>query len=124
MRWKSYKKTFGALVALALGIAGNNGTAADFNYNADAFHSAKPWTSEDFNNNPDNFQFIVVGDRTGGANVEGTFDLAAEQGQGPHTDRVRSILHAARHAVQGRQRPGLRRTGGPTPGAFFGGGDT
>ncbi len=26
----------------------------------------KPWTSEDFYNNPDNFQFAIVGDRTGG----------------------------------------------------------
>ena len=79
MRLKSNRKTVGALASLALGIAGNNVTAADFSYNADALTVAKPWTSEDFNNNPDNFQFIVVGDRTGGANVEGTFDLAAEQ---------------------------------------------
>lgn len=53
--------------------------AQDFSYDADAFSGAKPWTSEEFPNNPDNFQFVVIGDRTGGANVQGTFDLAADQ---------------------------------------------
>jgi hypothetical protein len=40
---------------------------------------AKPWTSENFKNNQDNFQFAIVGDRTGGANVEHTFKLAMGQ---------------------------------------------
>lgn len=68
-----------AILAILLGLAGTSGTAADFSYDAAALPGAKPWTSEDFNDNPSNFQFIVIGDRTGGANVEGTFDLAAEQ---------------------------------------------
>ena len=40
---------------------------------------AKPWTSENFKNDPDIFQFAIIGDRTGGANVAGTFDLAMNQ---------------------------------------------
>ncbi|UCF19082.1 MAG: hypothetical protein JSU87_14305, partial [Gemmatimonadota bacterium] len=46
-------------------------TAAAFNYDRAALPGAKPWTSEDFNNSPDNFQFAIIGDRTGGANVLG-----------------------------------------------------
>ena len=79
MRPSLHGRTYGALAALVLGIAGAKGSAADFSYDANAFSDAKPWTSEDFKDNPENFQFIVVGDRTGGANVEGTFDLAADQ---------------------------------------------
>ena len=60
-------------------MAGTNGIAADFSYDSEVLTGAKPWTSEDFNNSPENFQFLVVGDGTGGANVEGTFDLAADQ---------------------------------------------
>ncbi len=50
-----------------------------FAFDQVAFPEAKPWTSEDFKNNPDNFQFAIIGDRTGGANVEGTFELAMGQ---------------------------------------------
>ena len=50
-----------------------------FSYDEAALPAAKPWTSENFRNNPGNFQFAIVGDRTGGANVEGTFDLAVDQ---------------------------------------------
>ena len=50
-----------------------------FTYDSVAISSAKPWSSENFRNNPDNFQFAIVGDRTGGANVEGTFDFAMGQ---------------------------------------------
>jgi hypothetical protein len=50
-----------------------------FVYDQAAFPGAKPWTSENFKNNPDNFQFAIIGDRTGGANVQGTFDLAMDQ---------------------------------------------
>ena len=41
--------------------------------------AAKPWTSENFRNDPENFQFAIIGDRTGGANVQGTFPLAMDQ---------------------------------------------
>lgn len=40
---------------------------------------AKPWTSEEFQNDPDEFPFAVIGDRTGGANVQHTFALAMGQ---------------------------------------------
>ncbi len=54
-------------------------TTAAFSYDRAAFPGAKPWTSEDFRNSPDNFQFAIIGDRTGGANVLGTFRLALDQ---------------------------------------------
>ena len=50
-----------------------------FSYEEAAFADVKPWTSEDFRNNPENFQFAIIGDRTGGANAEGTFKLAMGQ---------------------------------------------
>jgi len=53
--------------------------AAVFSYDQAALSGAQPWTSKDFRNNPDNFQFAIIGDRTGGANVQGTFDLAMGQ---------------------------------------------
>ena len=53
--------------------------AAVFSYDTAEFSGAKPWTSEKFKNDPDNFQFAIIGDRTGGANVQGTFLLAMGQ---------------------------------------------
>jgi len=50
-----------------------------FHYDRTALPGAKPWTSESFRNNPDNFQFVIIGDRTGGANALGTFKLAMGQ---------------------------------------------
>lgn len=50
-----------------------------FSYDQSKVTKAKPWTSENFKNKPDNFQFAIIGDRTGGANVEGTFTRAMEQ---------------------------------------------
>ncbi|WP_455221374.1 hypothetical protein, partial [Kaarinaea lacus] len=50
-----------------------------FHYDRTALPGAKPWTSENFRNNPDNFQFVIIGDRTGGANALGTFKLAMDQ---------------------------------------------
>jgi hypothetical protein len=56
------------------------GSAAGvFSYDQTALSGAKPWTSKDFKNNPENFQFAIIGDRTGGANAQGTFDLAMGQ---------------------------------------------
>ena len=54
-------------------------TAAGFSYDKAALPKAKPWSNENFKNNPDNFQFVVIGDRTGGANAEETFQLAVGQ---------------------------------------------
>jgi hypothetical protein len=52
---------------------------APFQYDEAAFQGGKPWTSENFKNNPDNFQFAIIGDRTGGANVLRTFEMAMDQ---------------------------------------------
>ena len=53
--------------------------ASVFTYDETTFSNSKPWTSENFRNNPYNFQFAIIGDRTGGANAEGTFRLAMNQ---------------------------------------------
>lgn len=79
MRSEYLGRRWGALIAVSLAIAGTSGTAGDFRYDAEALPGAKPWTSQHFNDNPENFQFVVIGDRTGGANVEGTFALAVDQ---------------------------------------------
>ncbi len=50
-----------------------------FSYDETDFPDAKPWTSKEFRNNPENFKFAIIGDRTGGANAEGTFLLAMNQ---------------------------------------------
>jgi hypothetical protein len=50
-----------------------------FSYDPTELPNAKPWTSEDFSNGSDSFQFAIIGDRTGGANVQGTFRLAIDQ---------------------------------------------
>ena len=42
-------------------------SSAVFRYDQAAFPKAKPWTSENFKNNPDNFQFAILGDRGSGA---------------------------------------------------------
>jgi len=53
--------------------------AVVFSYDPAEFPETKPWTSENFKNNPDSFQFVVIGDRGGGANPLGTFDIAMDQ---------------------------------------------
>jgi len=55
------------------------GQTAAFSYDQAVLAGAKPWTSEAFENNPEEFQFAIIGDRTGGANVAGTFRLAIDQ---------------------------------------------
>lgn len=51
----------------------------EFLYDQAALPGAKPWTSQEFENNPEEFQFVIIGDRTGGANSEGTFALAMDK---------------------------------------------
>ena len=53
--------------------------ASVFVYDPADFPGAKPWTSEEFENNPEEFQFAIIGDRTGGANVQRTFEMATGQ---------------------------------------------
>jgi len=72
------------LAFMAMAMSGctamqNSGKKAAFSYDTAAIHDAKPWTSENFKNIPDNFQFAIIGDRTGGANALGTFKLAMNQ---------------------------------------------
>lgn len=55
------------------------GNITAFNYDKAALPGAKPWTSENFNNNPENFQFAVIGDRTGGSDPGGIFERAMDQ---------------------------------------------
>lgn len=50
-----------------------------FEYDSSVMSNVKPWTSEEFKNDSYNFQFAIIGDRTGGANAEGTFGLAMGQ---------------------------------------------
>jgi hypothetical protein len=57
----------------------NGDRAAAFRYDPAELSGAKPWTSENFKHDPDNFQFAIIGDRTGGANAQGTFALAMDQ---------------------------------------------
>lgn len=53
--------------------------ADEFSYDQQALSGSKPWTTAAFQNDPQEFQFVVIGDRTGGANAEGTFELAIDQ---------------------------------------------
>jgi hypothetical protein len=73
---------FLASVALLAAISCTQETGestAVFSYDTDRLSGAKPWTSEEFQNDPNEFQFAVIGDRTGGANAQGTFALAMNQ---------------------------------------------
>jgi len=53
--------------------------ASAFSYETERLAGAHPWTAKEFQNNPKAFQFVIVGDRTGGANVHKTFQLAVQQ---------------------------------------------
>ena len=71
-------RPLGIAVFFAL-LIGGPASSAEFSYDKEALPESKPWTSEDFNDDPDNFQFVIIGDRTGGANVQGTFKFAMDQ---------------------------------------------
>ena len=71
----------GTVIALAL-LTGSLSTPArsvEFSFDEQALPEAKPWTSEKFKSDPTNFQFVIIGDRTGGANAQRTFKLAMDQ---------------------------------------------
>ena len=57
------------IIIISLGCAPTRQEPVVFKYDRATFSAAKPWTSENFKNNPDNFQFVIIGDRSGGANV-------------------------------------------------------
>ena len=50
-----------------------------FSYDDARLSKEKPWTDQSFGKDPAEFQFVVIGDRTGGANQEHTFKLAIDQ---------------------------------------------
>ena len=54
-------------------------STAEFEYDSAALPGAKPWTPKNFQNDPEEFQFVIIGDRTGGANPQETFKLAMNQ---------------------------------------------
>lgn len=65
-------------VILQTGCTGNAGKTA-FTYDQAALPGAKPWTTAAFKNNPEDFHFAVIGDRTGGSDPGGIFDRAMDQ---------------------------------------------
>jgi hypothetical protein len=52
---------------------------AVFSYDQTLEAMARPWTSQKFRNDPNEFQFAIIGDRTGGANAQQTFKIAVGQ---------------------------------------------
>ena len=61
-------------------IAPNNAQdSTAFSYDQTLLAKAKPWTSKKFQSDPNEFQFVIIGDRTGGANPQETFKLAMGQ---------------------------------------------
>jgi len=68
-----------ALAALLALSTNDSSLAGEFGYDGKALPGAKPWTSQEFNNDSGKFQFAIIGDRTGGHNVEGTFEIAMGQ---------------------------------------------
>jgi len=66
------------IAVLASGCATQEKTsdAPVFSYENDRLTGARPWTDKEFRNNPEAFQFVIIGDRTGGANVQQTFQMA------------------------------------------------
>lgn len=78
------KLSFIALISLMLYGCTNSTQKTEkdvalFSYDKEAITDATPWTTENFKNDPENFQFAIIGDRTGAANPEGTFGLAMAQ---------------------------------------------
>lgn len=49
---------------------------SNFEFSQSEIIGAKPWTSENFKNNPDDFHFAILGDRGGGASPLGTYERA------------------------------------------------
>ena len=86
-----------ALMAFAFTVGCDGPTAiqtpekAAFSFDPAELPGAKPWTSENFKNNPDNFQFAIIGDRGGGANPQGTYERAIEQLNWLHPEFVMSV---------------------------------
>ena len=54
-------------------------SSTGFSYDQSRLAETKPWTDQVFQSDPSEFQFLIIGDRTGGANRQGTFNLAIDQ---------------------------------------------
>jgi 3',5'-cyclic AMP phosphodiesterase CpdA len=69
------------ILALTMGysVQGMTSEASPFSYETERLARAKPWTRKAFQNKPGEFQFVIIGDRTGGANALKTFQLAMPQ---------------------------------------------
>lgn len=81
MKMKLHNTILFVAIAMLSNVAMAENTAADsevFTHDK-RLTKAKPWTSQEFQNDPNEFQFAVIGDRTGGANVEKTFLHAVDQ---------------------------------------------
>jgi len=82
---KAMKSTMAAtilvLAVLASGCAVREkpSEASVFSYETKRLTRARPWTAKEFQNKPEDFQFVIIGDRTGGANVQKTFEMAVQQ---------------------------------------------
>ena len=78
---RCYSKVVGWTIVLALVAAVTSGPvfAADFSYDKKVLPGPTPWMSERIKTSSSAFQFVIIGDRTGGANKEGTFKLAIKQ---------------------------------------------
>jgi len=67
-------------VFLLVGVSLQNAYSDEvFKYDDTSISKIKPWTSESFKNNPEDFQFAVIGDRTGGSDPQGIFSRAVDQ---------------------------------------------
>jgi len=78
-RWVAAVAVALALLLGACATYRGDSRRAGFEYDSATFSTAKPWTSKTFKNDPDDFQFAIIGDRTGGANALHTFALAMDQ---------------------------------------------
>ena len=78
-RARTYLAPIAAFLLTAVVLLAGCASTGTFHYDNAALPGAKPWTSEAFNNKPDEFQFAVIGDRTGGSNLEGIFPRAIDQ---------------------------------------------
>ena len=85
MKSHNKMKLHNIILAVAIAMLSNiamaeNSTAASEVFTYDKrITKVKPWTSQAFQNDPNEFQFAIIGDRTGGANVEETFKHAVDQ---------------------------------------------
>ncbi len=68
-----------AVLASGCAVPRKTSEATVFSYETERLTGARPWTVKEFQNKPNAFQFVIIGDRTGGANQQGTFKLAMNQ---------------------------------------------